>query len=71
MLTKIFDALWRHKATMSQQIDPLHNKIDPTLQWRHNWRDAASNHQPYDYLLNRLFRRRSKKTSKLRITDLC
>ena len=32
-----------------------------TLQWRHNWRDSVSNHQPRDCLLNRLFRRRSKK----------
>ena len=31
------------------------------LQWRHNERDGVSNHQPHDYLLNRLFRRRSKK----------
>ena len=29
-----------------------------SLRWRHNWRDSASNHQPYDCLLNRLFRRR-------------
>ena len=36
-----------------------------TLHWRHNGRDGVSNHQPYDCLLNRLFRRRSKKTSKL------
>ena len=42
-----------------------------TLQWRHNGRDCVSNHQPYDCLLNPLFRRRSKKTSKLRVTDLC
>ena len=41
------------------------------LQWRHNGRDGVSNHQPHDCLLNRLFRRRSKKTSKLRITGLC
>ena len=41
------------------------------LQWRHNWRDCVSNHQPHDCLLNRLFRRRSKKTSKLRDTGLC
>ena len=34
-----------------------------TLQWRHNGRDRVSNHQPHDCLLNRLFRRRSKKTS--------
>ena len=43
----------------------------PSLQWRHNERDGVPNHQPHDCLLNRLFRRRSKKTSKLRITGLC
>ena len=42
-----------------------------TLQWRHNGRDSVSNHQPHDCLLNRLFRRISKKTSKLRVTGLC
>ena len=42
-----------------------------TLQWRHNGRDGILNHQPDDCLLNRLFRHRSKKTSKLRVTDLC
>ena len=42
-----------------------------TLQWRHNERDGISNHQPHDCLLKRLFRRRSKKTSKLRVTGFC
>ena len=46
---------WRHKP----------------LQWRHNGRDNVSNHQPRDCFLNRLFRRRSKKTSELRVTGLC
>ena len=46
-------------------------KFDKTLQWRHNWCDSVSNHQPHDCSLNRLFRRRSKKTSKLRVTGLC
>ena len=41
------------------------------LRWRHNGRDIVPNHQPHDCLLNRLFRRRSKKTSKLRVTGLC
>ena len=41
------------------------------LQWRHNGRDGVSNHQPNDCLLNRLFRRISKKTSKLRVTGIC
>ena len=42
-----------------------------TLQCRHNERSGVSNHQPYDCLLSRLFMRRSKKTSKLRVTNLC
>ena len=42
-----------------------------SLRWRHNGRDSVSNHQPHDCLLNRLFRRRSKKTPKLRVTGLC
>ena len=40
------------------------------LLWRHNGRDCVSN-QPRDCLLNRLFRRRSKQTSKLCVTGLC
>ena len=45
---------------------------DPiSLRWRHNGRDSVSNHQPHDYLLNRLFGRRSKKTSTLRVTGFC
>ena len=44
---------------------------DPPLLWRHNEHDSVSNHQPHDCLLNRLFRRRSKKTSKPRVTGLC
>ena len=42
-----------------------------TLRWRHNGRDSVSIHQPHHCLLNRLFRRRLKKTSKLRVTGLC
>ena len=42
-----------------------------SLRWRHNDHDSVSNHQPHGCLLNRLFRRRSKKTSKLRVTGLC
>ena len=41
------------------------------LHWRHNDHDGVSNHQPHGCLLNRLFRRRSKKTSKLRVIGLC
>ena len=42
-----------------------------SLQWRHNGRDGVWNQKPHDWLLNRLFGRRSKKTSKLRVTGLC
>ena len=44
---------------------------DLSLHWRHNDRNGVTNHQPHGCLLNRLFRRRSKKTSKLRVTGLC
>ena len=42
-----------------------------TLRWRHNDHAGVSNHQPHGCLLNRWFRRKSKKTSKLRVTGLC
>ena len=47
--------------------------LDPwiPLHWLHNGRGSVSNHQPHNCLLNRLFKRRSKKTSKLRVTGLC
>ena len=41
------------------------------LQWRHNERDGVWNHQPHYCSLNRLFKHRSKKTAKLRVTCLC
>ena len=53
---------WRHGR---------HGASHYSLHWRHNDHDGVSNHQPHDCLLNRLFRRRSKKTSKLRVTGLC
>ena len=49
--------------TSEVPVKPLH--------WRHNDHDGVSNHQPHGCLLNRLFGRRSKKTSKLRVTGLC
>ena len=42
-----------------------------SLQWRHNGPDGVSNHHHRACLLNCLFERRSKKTSKLRVTGLC
>ena len=40
------------------------------LQWCHHERDGVSIHRRLDCLFNRLFKRRSKKTSKLRLTGL-
>ena len=52
-------------------IDYIAFIFSSTLQWRHNEWDGVSNHQRHDCLLNRLFRHRSNKTSKLRVTGLC
>ena len=48
----------------------LANKFT-SLQWRHNDYDSVSNHQLHGCLLDRLFKPRSKKTPKLRVTGLC
>ena len=56
---------WLHYSSGKSAKSPI------TLQWRHNEHDGASNHQPHDCLLSRLFRRRSNKTSKLRLTGIC
>ena len=48
-------------------VSPSHS----SLQWRHNERGGDLTHQPLDCLLNCLFRRRSKKTSRLRVTGFC
>ena len=53
----VFLSQWRH--------------FSPPLRLRHNEPDGVSNHQPYDCLLKRLFRRKSKETWKLRVTGLC
>ena len=45
--------------------------IEAALRWRRNEHDGISNHQPLDCLVNCLFRRKSKKTSKLRVTSFC
>ena len=42
-----------------------------SLQWRHSGHDSISNHQPHDCFLNRWFRCKWKKTSKLSVTGLC
>ena len=45
--------------------------IHGTRLWRLNGHEGVSSHQPHNCLLNCVFRRRIKKTSKLRITGLC
>ena len=47
-----------------------HRIVYVALQWRHNEHDVVSNHRRLDCLLHCLFRRRSQKTSKLRVTGL-
>ena len=42
-----------------------------SLQWRHSGLNSVSKHQPHHYLPSRLLGRRTKKTSKLRVTGLC
>ena len=68
---------WRHCNAMSlllHHVSSLHSTSRGkciSLQWRHNEHKGVSNHQPYDCLLNLLFRRRWKITSKLRASGLC
>ena len=68
--------LFHHKSSMCTQWNWTNSKcyvcmVFVSLQWRHNDHDNVANHQPHGCLLNHLFRRRSKKTSKLRVTGLC
>ena len=54
-----------------KEVPNFRISVSLTLRWRHNDHASVSNHQPHGCLLNRLFRNRSKKTSKLRVTGLC
>ena len=63
-------ALWELSYNQQKyRAQHLQNLV--SLHWRHNECDGVLNHQPHDCLLDRLFMRRSKKTSKLRVTGLC
>ena len=63
----------QNHSNMQQCANCVHITWDVphSLHWRHNGRDSVSNHQPHDCLLKCLFRRRSKKISKRRVTGLC
>ena len=63
-LASSFSPLWTLPKVMAWCPHTLRPR---PLQWRHNGHDNVLIH----CLLNRLFRRRSKKTSKLRVTGLC
>ena len=52
-------------------VRPRMTQFTDKFHWRRNDHGGVSNHQPRGCLLNRLFRRRWKKTSKLRVTGLC
>ena len=58
---------WWPGINMVQIYQQIQQWSRSTLQWRHNEHGGISNHQPHDCLLDR----RSKKTSKLRVTGLC
>ena len=45
-------------------------KLNVCIKWRHDERHGVSNQRRLECLLNRLFRRLSKKTSKLRVTGI-
>ena len=51
-------------------VSGVHSAAE-SLHWCQNGHDSVANHQPHDCKLNRLFRHRSKKISKLRVTGLC
>ena len=61
----------RYMNSIDNPVSENAIKIITSLQWRHNECDGVPNYQPHDCLLKLLFRRRSKKTSKLRVIGLC
>ena len=75
---RVLSPEWCRKGNPTEKIPRLHVynlqekeiQFSP-LQWLHNEPDGVPNHRRLDCLFNPLFRRRSKKTSKLRVTGLC
>ena len=65
--------IWYHSKLLAsyRQATYIADRTKWPLQWHHNGLDGVSNHQSHGCLLDRLFRRSSKKTSKLRFTGLC
>ena len=55
---------------LSFEFSAGHHGTHRSIQWRHSEHDGVSNDRRLDCLLSLLFRRRSKKTSKLHVTGL-
>ena len=72
---EVLTPIWRHRNVaflrLTYEVTLKDTAKSNSLQWRHNGCDSVLNHQHLHCLLNGLFRRRSKKTSKLRVTGLC
>ena len=73
MKTFILPSWWGYRIALSVAGKWQHSflTIWNPLQWRHTERDGISSHRRLERLLNRVLWRRSKKTSKLRVTCLC
>ena len=65
IITGSVDQLPSSGVWTSTESDIIMSESTIWMEW------GVSNHQPHECLLNRLFRHRSKKTSKLRVTGLC
>ena len=71
----LFRHVWilHHYDTLTcfKKVKTMESILGNALLWHHNGREGVSNHRCLDGLLKRLFKHRSKKTSKLRVTGLC
>ena len=65
------DIIWPRSTSVKNTIAIQHGSTQEALEWRHNERVGVSTYRRLDWLLNLLFRLRSKKTSKLRVTGIC
>ena len=66
IVTTLYSTLPTNQSTVRSILCCGITKPFVPLQWRHNEPDCVSNHRRLDCLLNRLIRRRSKKTLKTR-----
>ena len=69
-LTISYNAICMFGNMINVTLLPLQLQWRQSLQWRPNDRDGVPTHWRLSGLLNRLFRRRSKKTTNLRVNGL-